>query len=49
MNVLMHKAMLLAYGEGRRAVRAIDVRAAIADTPSAAHQRRWWTFSHRAA
>jgi MSHA biogenesis protein MshM len=48
-NVLMHKAMLLAYGEGVRAVRASHVRAAIADTPSALPERRWWTLAARAA
>jgi MSHA biogenesis protein MshM len=48
-NVLMHKAMLLAYGEGRRAVLASHVREAIADTPSAGHERRWWTLATRAA
>ena len=48
-NVLMHKAMLLAYGEGVRAVRASHVRAAITDTPSAMPERRWWTLAARAA
>lgn len=48
-NVLMHKAMLLAYGEGVRAVRASHVRAAIADTPSAMPERRWWTLAAKAA
>jgi MSHA biogenesis protein MshM len=48
-NVLMHKAMLLAYGEGTRAVRASHVRAAIDDTPSASPERRWWTLAPRAA
>jgi MSHA biogenesis protein MshM len=48
-NVLMHKAMLLAYGEGVRALRASHVRAAIADTPSAMPERRWWALAARAA
>ena len=48
-NVLMHKAMLLAYGEGVRALRASHVRAAIADTPSAMHERRWWPLAAKAA
>ena len=48
-NVLMHKAMLLAYGEGVRALRASHVRAAIADTPSAMPERRWWPLAAKAA
>jgi MSHA biogenesis protein MshM len=41
-NVLMHKAMLLAYGEGRWSVERADVRAAASDTPAAAPLGRWW-------
>lgn len=41
-NVLMHKAMLLAYGEGRWTVERGDVRAAATDTPAAAPVGRWW-------
>jgi len=41
-NVLMHKAMLLAYGEGRWSVERADVRAAASDTPAAAPLARWW-------
>ena len=48
-NILLHKAMLLAYGEGARGVRAGHVRAAIADTPTALSERRWWTLAARAA
>lgn len=48
-NVLMHKTMLLAYGEGVRALRASHVRAAIADTPSAMRERRWWPLAAKAA
>jgi MSHA biogenesis protein MshM len=48
-NVLMHKAMLLAYGEGVRTVRASHVRAAISDTPSVMPERRWWPLTARAA
>lgn len=48
-NVLMHKAMLLAYGEGVRGLRASHVRAAIADTPSAMPERRWWPLAAKAA
>jgi MSHA biogenesis protein MshM len=48
-NVLMHKAMLLAYGEGVRTLRASHVRAAISDTPSVMPGRRWWPLAMRAA
>jgi MSHA biogenesis protein MshM len=41
-NVLMHKAMLLAYGEGSATVRRSHLRAAIADTPTASRPRLWW-------
>jgi MSHA biogenesis protein MshM len=41
-NVLMHKAMLLAYGEGRWSVERRDLRAAASDTPAAATAGRWW-------
>jgi len=41
-NILMHKAMLLAYGENCRAVESRHVRAAIQDTPAATPTRRWW-------
>src|SRR5207244_867320 len=41
-NVLMHKAMLLAYGEGRWTVERGDIRAAATDTPAAAPPSRWW-------
>ena len=40
-NVLAHKTMLLAYGEGAPQVTPRHVRAAIRDTP-AARQTRWW-------
>ncbi len=41
-NILMHKAMLLAYGEGRWTLERAHVRAAVNDTPAAAPQGRWW-------
>ena len=41
-NILMHKAMLLVYGEGSRLVERRHMRAAVEDTPSASHERRWW-------
>jgi len=41
-NILMHKAMLLAYGENRRLIEKRHMRAAVADTPAATRPRRWW-------
>ena len=41
-NILMHKALLLAYGEGSASVRHRHVREAIKDTPAASPARRWW-------
>lgn len=41
-NILMHKAMLLAYGEGSVRVERRHLRAAVADTPSASRPGRWW-------
>jgi MSHA biogenesis protein MshM len=41
-NVLMHKAMLLAYGEGRFTVERADVRGAASDTPAVEPIARWW-------
>jgi MSHA biogenesis protein MshM len=38
-NVVAHKSMLLAYGEGGQQVLAHHVRAATSDTPAA---RQWW-------
>jgi MSHA biogenesis protein MshM len=38
-NIVAHKAMLLAFGEGRQQVRARHIRSAAADTPEA---RRDW-------
>ena len=40
-NVLAHKAMLLAYGEGVQQVTPRHVRVAASDTP-ASHQKSWW-------
>ena len=40
-NVLAHKAMLLAFGEGAQQVTQQHVRAAASDTP-AARQTQWW-------
>jgi MSHA biogenesis protein MshM len=41
-NVLMHKSMLLAYGEGRWTVELTDIKAAACDTPAASSLGRWW-------
>jgi MSHA biogenesis protein MshM len=42
-NVVMHKALLLAYGEGKWAVETRHVRLAAADTPAAEQPgRAWW-------
>lgn len=44
-NVLAHKSLFLAYGEGVRQIVPRHVRAAAADTPSA--RRPWWPFRMR--
>ncbi|MFN7085129.1 MAG: ExeA family protein [Burkholderiales bacterium] len=41
-NIVSHKAMLLAFGEGLQQVLPHHVRAAAADTPAAARLRSWW-------
>ncbi len=44
-NILAHKALLLAYGEGRQNVVARQVRAAAIDTPASRRIPRWvWRF-----
>jgi MSHA biogenesis protein MshM len=44
-NILAHKSLMLAFGEGVRQVRARHARAAIADTPAAASfPSRHWTW-----
>ena len=49
-NILMHKALLLAYGEGEWKVLRRHVREAVADTPAAAPAGlRWWPFAARRA
>jgi MSHA biogenesis protein MshM len=40
-NILMHKALLLAYGEGGWSIEPRHVHDAVSDTP-AAGQRAWW-------
>ena len=41
-NIIMHKALLLAYGEGRWSVERPHIRGAVHDTPAAAPISRWW-------
>ncbi|MBX9810856.1 MAG: AAA family ATPase [Burkholderiales bacterium] len=41
-NIVAHKAMLLAFGEGLQQVLPRHVRGAAADTPAAARHRPWW-------
>jgi MSHA biogenesis protein MshM len=41
-NVLAHKSMLLAFGEGAQQVTFHHVRAAASDTPAARQQHWWW-------
>jgi len=41
-NILSHKALLLAYGEGGYCVEPRHVRVAAQDTPAAASTRWWW-------
>jgi MSHA biogenesis protein MshM len=43
-NVIAHKAMLLAFGEGAQRVRPAHVRQAVADTPAAQQHRPWRWF-----
>jgi len=43
-NIIAHKAMLLAFGEGLQSVRPEHVRRAVADTPAARHHRPWQWF-----
>jgi len=44
-NIIAHKAMLVAYGEGVQEVSAPHVRLAAADTPTAQQRRPWWWFA----
>ena len=43
-NIIAHKAMLLAYGEGVQEVTPTHVRKAAADTPVPRRRRPWWWF-----
>ena len=44
-NILGHKALMLAYGEGRQQVGTRHVKAAAGDTGSVAKQRRTWLYA----
>jgi len=44
-NIVAHKSLLLAYGEGGHAVLPRQVRAAAKDTPSARGGRHAWWWS----
>jgi len=41
-NILAHKAMLSAFGEGRHQIERRDVRIAAEDTPAVGPMRPWW-------
>ena len=41
-NIIAHKSMMLAYGEGSQQVLPLHVRQAAADTPAAHPRRPWW-------
>jgi MSHA biogenesis protein MshM len=43
-NIVAHKSMLLAFGEGEQVVRPDHVSRAVADTPAAQHHRPWRWF-----
>ena len=43
-NVLMHKALLLAYGEGLWQVERRHVKTAASDTPAAKARTTWWRW-----
>jgi MSHA biogenesis protein MshM len=46
-NILAHKTLLLAYGEGTQSAERRHVRVAVEDTPSASS--RWWWWGGKAA
>jgi MSHA biogenesis protein MshM len=41
-NIIAHKSLLLAFGEGLQQVLPHHVRDAARDTPAAAPRARWW-------
>lgn len=44
-NILAHKAMLLAFGEGVQRISRRHVSRAVADTPAVRRARPWWWFA----
>ncbi len=46
-NILAHKALLLAYGQGMNQVEARHIHAAVADTPAARRLGWWWLVPGR--
>lgn len=44
-NIVAHKAMLLAYGEGKQQVQGKHIRLALDDTPAAGMNRHLWWFA----
>lgn len=44
LNILGHKSLLVAFGEGQPKVEARHVRAAAADTEGALKPKRWWPW-----
>ncbi len=48
-NIIAHKSLLLAYGEGRKQITAKHVRRAVADTPEARRDWMVWVWGGGAA
>jgi MSHA biogenesis protein MshM len=48
-NIIAHKALLVAYGEGRKQVTVKHVRRAVADTPEARKDWMVWVWGASAA
>ena len=48
-NILAHKALLSAFGEGGRLVEKHHVRTAVDDTPTASSGWSWWARGHSGA
>ena len=44
-NILAHKALMLAFGEGKQGVKGRHVKAAIEDTGAAIKRRGFWTWA----
>jgi MSHA biogenesis protein MshM len=43
-NIIAHKALMLAYSEGRQQVQTRHVRSAAADTPETHHDWMMWVW-----